>query len=200
MRANVIASQRQNGSSHLISNGSSTPVHTCSYVPSGLEGYISWGYFPIFISDSLLQSHSPPITMDTIENRICDVPIDLDEESNGFCGDIPRDFIERAISTAISLKHDKSAFSSSSGSCYDDDESTTSPIDLGGKWYWNSPLQSSSNSTCSRSDTINTHDSGYMSRSNSLRKENEKVTGHRIDTASPRPLNQVRSVFRDMLA
>jgi hypothetical protein len=137
--------------------------------------------------------------MDTMENRICDVPIDLDEESNSFCGDISRDFVERAISTAISLKHDKSAWSSSSGSYYDDDEPTTSPIDLGGKWYWNSPVESSSNSTSSQSDTIDTHDSGYMSRSNSLGKGNERVIGHRIDTASPRTLNQVCALSRDML-
>jgi hypothetical protein len=160
---------------------------------SGLGGYNSWRYFLAFPSDSF----SPPITTNAMENRICDVPIDLDEESNGFCGDIPSDLIERAISTAISLKHDRSGFSSSSGSFYDDDEPTTSPIDLGGKWYWNSPLQSSSNSTSSRSDT---HDSGYMSRSNSLRKENERVSGHRLDTASPRPFNQVCSLSRDTLA
>jgi hypothetical protein len=131
-----------------------------------------------------------------MENRLCDVPIDLDEENNGFSSDITRDFIERALSTAISLKHDKSAFSSSSGSCYDDDEPTTSPIDLGGKWYWNSPLQSSSNSMSSPADT---HDSGYMSRSNSLEKEKERIPGHRKDTASPHPLNQVCSLSRDTL-
>lgn len=125
--------------------------------------------------------------MATMDNRTCNVPIDLDEENNGLCFDISRDLIGKAISTAISLKHDKSAWSSSSGSCYDEDEPTTSPIDLGGKWYWNSPR----NSMSSESDSSSTHDSGYLSRSNSLdkRKEGLKIEIHPTSrVCSPSPI------------
>jgi len=129
-----------------------------------------------------------------MESRICDVPIDLDEESSRFSISISRDLIERAISTAVSLKtHNYTSWSSSSGSCYDEEDATTSPIDLGGKWYWNSPIEDSS--TCSQSDTSSdTHDSGYLSRSNSLEKRSDGVAGLRMKNDSQN-LNQVRALM-----
>lgn len=125
---------------------------------------------------------------------VMDVPIDLDENSSRFSIDISRDLVERAISTAASLKYNRSAWSSSSGSCYDDDEATTSPIDLGGKWYWNSPVGDAMEPI---SPSSFTHDSGYLSRSNSMNEDKEGHNSHCLNTRSANQLHRRSITNRD---
>lgn len=123
---------------------------------------------------------------------IREVPIDLDNGRHGIMVDTSREMIERAILTAASQGHCSSAWSASSGSCYDEEDPATSPIDLGGKWYWNSPVDASSGSTSSGGSSY-THDSGYLSRSNSLENKIKSIDGHKIEPAKPRPICQVIS-------
>jgi hypothetical protein len=125
--------------------------------------------------------------------RVCDVPIDLDE--NYYEGDITIvATIQNSDSSAASGSRSgpgegeglHSSSSSSSGSFYDDLE--TSPMDLGAKWYWHSPEGQGA---------------GYLSQStgfeDSNSKTSKKMTLESSCTDGPNsqvcPINGIRLLF-----